>query len=410
MKDNPAERDSVWAATTEVLRPPALAADARADVCVVGAGIAGLSAAYLLAAEGRSVVVLDKGPVGGGQTERTTAHLSNAIDDRYAEIERLHGEKGARLAAESHTAAINLIEATVASEEIDCEFERLDGYLVLPEGEDPDVLSREAKAARRAGLDVELVSRPPLRSIGPGACLRFPGQGMFHPLKYLAGLARAVGRGDGRVCTGSRVEKVEGGSPARVVTAGGPTVTADAVVVATNTPINDLVAIHTKQAPYISYAVAARVPRGSVPRALYWDTLDPYHYVRLQAGPKGGADELLIVGGEDHKTGQAGDHAERYARLEEWGRRHFPLMGAVEYRWSGQVMETVDGLAFIGRNPMDAPNVYVATGDSGMGMTHGTIAGILLTDLICGRQNPWADLYEPSRKTLRSVKELRRKT
>ena len=128
---------------------------------------------------------------------------------------------------------------------------------------------------------------------------------------------------------------------------------------------------------------------------------DPYHYVRLQAvASAAGVQEILIVGGEDHKTGQAADGEARYARLEQWARERFSMMQAIEYRWSGQVMEPVDGLAFIGRDPGSAANVYIATGDSGMGMTHGTIAGILLADLIMERKSPWAALYDPSRKTL----------
>src|SRR5829696_3508612 len=129
-----------------------LAENTQADVCIVGAGIAGMTTAYLLAREGRSVIVLDDGRIGGGMTERTTAHLSNAIDDRYFEIERLHGEKGARLAAQSHTAASDRIEAIVAEEGIACDFERLDGYLFVPPGESKDVLEREVNAAQRAGL------------------------------------------------------------------------------------------------------------------------------------------------------------------------------------------------------------------------------------------------------------------
>jgi nitrite reductase/ring-hydroxylating ferredoxin subunit len=171
---------------------------------------------------------------------------------------------------------------------------------------------------------------------------------------------------------------------------------ADAVVVATNSPVNDRVKIHTKQAPYITYALALAAPPG-LTRALYWDTHDPYHYVRL--GHARGHQEQLIVGGEDHKTGQAHDHAERFARLERWARERFPTAGPVTHRWSGQVMETVDGLAFIGRNPGE-DNVYIATGDCGMGITHGTIAGLLLSDLILKRDNPWAELYAPGRKRL----------
>jgi Rieske Fe-S protein len=165
----------------------------------------------------------------------------------------------------------------------------------------------------------------------------------------------------------------------------------------------------------MTYVIGARVPRGSITKGLYWDTSDPYHYVRLhnisselisEDNDKIKTYDMLIVGGEDHKTGQEDDADERYARLELWSRKRFPMMEGVEFRWSGQVMEPIDGLAFIGRNPMDSPNVYIATGDSGMGMTHGTIAGILLTDLILGRENPWAHLYDPSRKTFRAGLEF----
>jgi len=151
------------------------------------------------------------------------------------------------------------------------------------------------------------------------------------------------------------------------------------------------------------------VPRDSITQALYWDTGDPYHYVRLQ--PRVDADhDLLIVGGEDHKTGQADDIPERHPRLERWARERFPSMREVTYQWAGQVMEPHDGLAFIGHNPLDADNVYTVTGDSGNGMTHGTIAGMLITDLILGRNNPWATLYDPGRVTLRASGEFAKET
>src|SRR5262249_17222656 len=134
---------SAWMKTAHLPLQPQLTQDQSANVCVVGAGIAGLTTAYLLAKEGMWGMVLDDGTVGGGQTQRTTAHLSNAIDDRYYEIERLHGTEGARLAAESHTAAIDRIEAIVGEEHIDCEFERLDGYLFVPPGVAPTILDRE---------------------------------------------------------------------------------------------------------------------------------------------------------------------------------------------------------------------------------------------------------------------------
>ena len=140
---------------------------------------------------------------------------------------------------------------------------------------------------------------------------------------------------------------------------------------------------------------------------MYYDTLEPYHYVRLQteqtdAGPV----DWLLVGGEDHKTGQASDTLQRFEVLEEWARLRFPGLAAAEYRWTGQVLDTIDGLAFIGRNPLDRDNVFIATGDNGMGITHGTIAGMLLSDLILGKANPWAALYEPSRKPLKAIRKF----
>jgi len=392
---------SIWMESQPIAYSNSLQLNGAADVCVIGAGIAGITTAYCLAREGKSVVVLDDGPIGGGETQRTTAHLANAIDDRYVEIERCHGQEGARLAAESHTAAIDFIEATVAREKIACDFERIDGYLFVPAGEPRDILDEELQAARRAGLvQVQLVPYAPMANFDTGPCLRFPNQGQFHPTKYLNGLAEAILRMGGRIYTGAHVVDIEAGPPALAKTKNGPAITASAVVVATNTPINDRVAIHTKQAAYISYVLAFAIPKGSVTKALYWDTADPYHYVRVHSMPN---DDLLIVGGEDHKTGQAQDADVRYSRLDMWARERFPIEGRVRHRWSGQVLEPVDGLAFIGRNPLDAENVYVATGDSGMGMTHGTIAGMLLTDLILGRRNPWASLYDPSRKSLRAA-------
>lgn len=406
MKDDSQRSTSLWMATADTPSQSRLKESIRTDICIIGAGIAGLTTAYLLAKEGRSVVVLDDGVSGGGMTGRTTAHLTNAYDDRYVEIEKLHGEEGARLTAESHTAAIEKISEIIAAENIDCDFEWLDGFLFCAPEQSVDLLDDELAASHRAGLSgVEKVARAPVNSFNTGPALRFPRQAQFHPLKYLDGMVKAIMREDGRVFGQTHaaiIKGIEGGAQATVETSHGPVVKSEVVVVATNTPVNDRVAIHTKQAPYVTYVIGVRVPKGSVTRALYWDTGDPYHYVRLKREDDY---DVLIVGGEDHKTGQANDGAERFARLEQWTRERFPLSLEVEYRWSGQVMEPVDGLAFIGRNPLDADNVYIATGDSGQGMTHGTIAGMLLSDLIQGRKNPWEDLYSPSRIRLRSLPE-----
>jgi glycine/D-amino acid oxidase-like deaminating enzyme/nitrite reductase/ring-hydroxylating ferredoxin subunit len=394
---------SIWPTTTKIPGNYCLEENLRADVCIIGAGIAGLTTAYLLAREGKSVAVLDKNFIGGGETANTTAHLSSFPDATYREIERLHGVEGSRLAAQSYTAAIAQIETIVAEEEIDCDFERLDAYLFLAEGDSESNLHAEYEATNRAGVSVnELTTAPINLDLGP--CVHFPNQAQFHPLKYLSGLAVAIKRLGGHIYSDTEALEMKGGKTAAVKTKNGATVSAGSIVVATNTPVNDCVKMHTKQAAYRTYAIGIIVEPDSIPKALYWDTADPFHYVRLQRIRDGNKiHDVLIIGGEDHKTGQADDAEERFSRLEAWARRLFPGTTDAQYRWSGQIIDSMDGLAFIGRNPGDDPNVYIVTGDSGVGMTHGTIAGMLIRDLILNRKNPWESLYDPSRKTLRAT-------
>jgi nitrite reductase/ring-hydroxylating ferredoxin subunit len=197
--------------------------------------------------------------------------------------------------------------------------------------------------------------------------------------------------------------------PAKATTQRGPVVSAvNGIAVCTNTPapINDWMGIYTKQAAYRTYVIAARIAKGAVPAGLYWDTLDPYHYIRTQPMQNDAKAELLLIGGEDHKTGQPPATAAPFMALERWGREHFPAMQEVLYKWSGQVQEPNDSVAFIGRAPHAKPGIYVATGDSGMGLTHGTIAGLLISDQILGKSNPWESLYDPSRKPLGASTEF----
>lgn len=395
---------SMWHATAEFPDHHVLRQNEKADVCIIGAGLAGVTTAYLLAKKGRSVIVLDDGPVGGGETGRTTAHLASEIDDFYSEIERMHGLENARIAYDSQARAIDLIEQIVKTEEIDCDFERLDGYLFLPPGEDVKEIDDEFNACKRVGIPCERVAAAPFSTYPTGPAIRFSDQGQFHPLKYLRGLEQVCTAMNVRIYTGTHVTGFKGGKPATVTTAGGIEVTCDAIVVATNTPVNDWVVMHTKQYPYRTYAMGFVIPDNALPKALYWDTLDPYHYIRIH---KDKNSTIMIVGGEDHKTGQETEENERWRCLEEWTREHFPFAGEVQYRWSGQVMEPQDYLTYAGKNPMDSDNVYIITGDSGMGMTNATCGAMIVSDLIVGYENPWAKLYDPSRKMMTSefVKE-----
>lgn len=399
---------SFWMSAVE---PPVfekLRNDIETDVLVVGGGISGLTTAYCLMKSGRSVVLVEDGYIASGETGRTTAHLSFALDDHYYEISKLFGEKKARLAAESHIEAIKFIEKTVMNENIDCNFKYVDGFLFLGKGDEHETLEKELEATRNAGLNTSLTQTPGLMLPGRKSCLMFPGQAQFHPMKYIRGLTDAFVAGGGQIYTETRAEEItkEG------VKANGYSIKASHIVVATNTPVNDRVTMHTKQYAYRTYVIAMNVPRGTMPYSLLWDTGDkesksdniPYHYIRLEELDNDY--DLLIVGGEDHKVGQAYEDDMtpelRYERLIQWTREKCPRVERVLYKWSGQIMEPIDLMAFIGKNPGD-DNIYIITGDSGNGMTHGTIGGILITDLINGRENPWEDLYDPSRITVKAA-------
>ncbi|MBB4481581.1 FAD-dependent oxidoreductase [Rhizobium etli] len=391
---------SLWSDIEVAPDAAPLARNEDVDVVVVGSGIAGMSIAYELAAAGQKVAVLDRGRIGGGMTARTTAHLASICDDYFSELIGLRGEELAQLYFQSHSAAIARIEAIQAAEHISCDFRRLDGFLFPASGGAEADLKRELEAGLKIGIAVEEVANLPLAGHADTPALRYPDQATFHPLKYLRGLAAGI-RARGTLYSETIVDKVEetdGG--VRVGTNSGLTVTAKWAIVATNSPINDRVALHTKQAPYRTYAMAFEIARGIVPDGLYWDTEDPYHYVRLHPGDD--ESDFLIVGGEDHKTGAADNADDRFAALTSWIRRLVPDLGAETHRWSGQVMETIDYAGFIGRNPGNE-RLFVVTGDSGEGMTHGVVASLLISGLILQGDSPWRELYEPSRKTVSAV-------
>lgn len=394
---------SLWM-SQEVGQAPRLSDDLLCDTVIVGSGIAGLSVAYELAAAGQKVIVLDRGPLAGGMTARTTAHLAPICDDGVSELEKLRGADMARLFQESQAAAVDRIDAIVRQHGMSCNFRRLDAFLFPAMGMEPkeakEQQDKEFDAVRKAGAKVERGRGVPLKGFEDAPVLRYPEQATFHPLKYIKGLIAAIEVMGGRLFQDSPVAEIEeNDDTVRVATDGG-SVTAARAVFATNSPINDRIALHSKMAPYRTYAMAFTLPRGTLPDALYWDMADPYHYVRLNPGP--GAVDYLIAGGCDHKSGEADDGDVRFEAIEAWIRQLVPQLGREVTRWSGQVMDTIDYCGFIGLNP-GSTNVYVVTGDSGQGMTHGVLAGILLRDLIVSGESPWREVYEPSRKPVSGV-------
>lgn len=399
---------SFWIDSIEPKKFETLSTDIETDTLVIGGGIAGITTAYCLTKASKQVVLVEDGFLYSGETGRTTAHVVNALDDFYAEIIRMHGKENAKLAAESHTAAINFVEANVKELNIDCNFTRLDGYLFLHPSDKQKTLDDEYEATHEVGINTTMLDNVPGMNMEHSKALKYPQQAQFHPLKYLDALVDYITTHGGKIYTQTRVTKFK----KHEVVANGCTIKAQHIVVATNSPINNLFTEHTKQHPYRTYVIAATIPKASIEKALWWDTGDhnskwvtyPYHYARLQ--DYNDDYDLLIVGGEDHKTGQDDTEnltqEQRYENLLKWTGQRFPSIKEVVYKWSGQVLEPVDALAYIGKNPGD-DNVYIITGDSGNGMTHGTIGGMLVTDLITGKENPWAKIYDPARISLKAT-------
>jgi len=396
---------SYWTDSANNAEQNSLKENLETDVVIIGGGIAGISAAYCLVKSGKSVVLLEDGYIGSGETGRTTAHFVTALDDRYHHLEKIYGEEQTKLIAESHQVAIDFVEQTIKTENIDCGFERVDGYLFLHPSDKDDALDIELAAALRAGVEIELVNTTP-GLLQKNSALRFKNQAQFHPLKYLNALSKIIQQKGGKIFTNTHASTI---NQEGVVTDDGFTVKAKHVVVATNNPVNNLFAMVDKQFAYRTYVIGALVKKDLIPKALWWDTGDfnanskipPYHYVRVH--PYNEQYDLLISGGEDHPIGVTTKtevpEEKRYQLVEAWTRDHFPI-GEVLYGWSGQVLEPMDGIAYIGRNPHDHENVYVITGDSGNGMTHCSFAGLLITDLINGKENKWEKLYSPSRFTV----------
>jgi glycine/D-amino acid oxidase-like deaminating enzyme/nitrite reductase/ring-hydroxylating ferredoxin subunit len=368
------------------------------DAVVVGGGITGLTAGYLLATSGKSVIVLERNRIGDIDTGHTTAHVTYVTDTTLTELVSRHGRQHAQAVWDAELAAMVQIESIVRAAAIDCGFDWVDGYLHQTRdattGHVVD-LGQEATLAGELGFDAEFVQAVPFFGV-PG--VRFGSQARVHPRRYLAGLVGGIQKAGGEVY--ERSEASDFCPNPLSVTVDGHILTCDDIIVATHDPIvgvssmTNATLLQTKLALYSSYVVAGRVPCGRIPDALFWDTSDPYHYLRINPGE---THDVVIYGGEDHKTGQVSDTSACYERLTEGLQALVPGI-EITHRWSGQVIETPDGLPYIGPT---ADHQYAATGFSGNGMTFGTLAAIMMSDAILGRRNPWVDLFAIDRAALR---------
>jgi glycine/D-amino acid oxidase-like deaminating enzyme/nitrite reductase/ring-hydroxylating ferredoxin subunit len=383
--------NSVWSEAPPAAPYPTLEGDLVVDVAIVGGGVTGMTAARLLKRAGKKVAVLESRRIGKGESSKTTAHLTEALDTRYRKLISRFGADEARMVARGQRLAMERIAGFVEELDIPCDFQRAPGYLYAEDGGDLDDLRGELEAARRVGLPVELVAEVPLPFPVAGALL-FPDQAQLHPREYLLGIARGLDTEGSAVFEQTHVLDVHDGAPCRVETERG-VVRARDVIVAAHVPVSNRFFLHSKLAAYRTYVVGVRMDVID-PIGLYWDTADPYHYIRSH---RFGDATYLLVGGEDHKVGEGGDTTTPFHKLEDYVRQRFGTpVAPTDLRWSGQIVVPADGLPYIGRNSMSS-HVYVATGYGGNGVTQGTLAGMILADEVRGAQNPFAVLFDATR-------------
>jgi glycine/D-amino acid oxidase-like deaminating enzyme/nitrite reductase/ring-hydroxylating ferredoxin subunit len=391
MSTRRSEPRSLWIESTPETSYSALADSLDVDVAVVGGGIAGITCALLLKRAGKTVALLDAKRILHGATGYTTAKVTASHNIVYSTVAKKFGDDGARIYAQANRGALDLIARLVEEEEIDCDFERKPNYVYCETADERSDLEQEVEAARRAGLPAHLVEETPLPY--PVECaLRLDDQAQFHPRKYLLPLAQRVAGDGGHVFEETRVVDVKGATPVRVRTDRG-TLTARDVVIASHLPFLDRGFFFAKAHPERSYAVAARIAPEQDPRGMYINTATPVRSVRTARDEEG---LLLLLGGEGHKPGAERDTDARYRALEEFGRRHWNAE-TFPYRWSTQDYVPVDGVPYVGRLTRRGDHIYVATAFKKWGMTNGTAAAMILSDLILGRSNPWAELFDSKR-------------
>ncbi len=383
--------------------------DMSTDVLIVGAGISGLSCAYELTKRWWRVIVVEDGEIGSGESWRTTAHISYILDNRYDRLVQIYGEHDTKLIAKSHLDAIDTIEYIITEHEINCQFKRVDGYLFVHPSDTKKNLKKEFDTTQSLGLSPERLDTIPELNHYNGSAIKFAQQGQFHIMKYLSWLAKIITTQGGEIFTKSKVTELHKES----VVVNLHTIQAQHIVLATNSPISDKGSLSLKMGAYRTYVVGALVKKWSMEFAQWWDTGEQntlawaYHYVRLDEYDE--KHDILIVGWEDHRTWEADQEGEleedRYDALIMWMKQHFPKAWKIVYQRSGQCIEPFDWLAYIGKAPFE-DKLYVVTGDSGNGITHGTISWTLIADSIEEKDNPLLSIYSPSRFSFKATKSF----
>ncbi|MBP6389771.1 MAG: FAD-dependent oxidoreductase [Flavobacteriales bacterium] len=365
------------------------------DVVVVGAGITGLSTALALRNAGRTCLVLEAKNIGFGTTGGTSAHINTILELSYDRMISKFGEEQAKLVARGALEAVGRIQHWAGLHAPTCHWLERDAYLFAQDASQAEELDKIVEGTRAVGLPADFVERMPFPKPFVKAA-RFTGQAQFHPTRYIHGLAAAYKTAGGNLLEGCRVLEVEPKEEALEVVTERGIVRARHLVYATHIPpgVNIL---HFRNAPYRSYVLSARLAANAEPpAALVYDMEDPYHYYRTEDVD---GVRLLIAGGCDHKTGHEEDTTKRFQELEAHVRSLYPVE-AITHQWSSQYFEPADGLPYIGRLPMADERIHVATGFNGNGITLGTLASIVLTDLITTNSSPYEEVFDPARVSL----------
>ena len=405
------ETDPVWIHKEPYSNRPRFAKltkDLQTDVCVVGSGIAGISTAYELVTRGVEVVMIEARDVISGESGRTSGHLSSALDASYADVASKHGADGARLAAESHAWALKRVGEISERLGIDCEYRTLPDYEISQyERENPKhdfevkLLQEDVRKASELGIPARYEEGYAIKGWDGTPDQRdaamFAEQATFHPTTYMVGILKWLAVQPNFACyTHTRMMSIEEkGLISKEVVIGtldGRTITCKDAVEATCIPLQKL-SIVAQMEFHRTYCISIRVPKNSIEDCLINDQADPYKYIRFTACDDD--NDYLVIGGCDHKVGQEQESG-RFAELETWVRERFTKASSVDYKWSGQVLDSTDLVGFVGLN-QGTSHTYVVTGDTGHGLTQGVLAGKLIADEIQSIDNPWSKLYNPKR-------------
>jgi glycine/D-amino acid oxidase-like deaminating enzyme/nitrite reductase/ring-hydroxylating ferredoxin subunit len=390
----PGKEIPYWLDNIQFPNYPPLKGDVKTEIVVIGGGIAGIMTAHFLKMAGQKFILIEKDKILHGVTGHTTAKLTSQHNLIYDYLINNFGKENAGLYAEANQTAIEKVATLIDERKIDCDFQRRNAYTFALTPEEKEMVQKETEVAKSLGLPASFIGKTDLPFETLGAVC-FENQAIFHPVKFLLALAETLTGEGGQIFENTRALSIGEGSPNKINTDRGQ-ITAKGVIVATNFPIYDKCSFFARMWPRRSYALAARL-KGKPPQGYYISTSENYRSVR----PHFPDDNVVLINGNPHKTGQAKDTVQKYHEMVNYAQRHFNIK-SISWHWSTQDNFPNDRIPYIGRASLNSKNIWVATGFKGWGMSHGIVSGILLSDLVLGKNNPYKELFDPCRTTIKT--------